>query len=189
MLEADWQRDCYLLHIVQLCVFVCVFLWGCCSDFTVSCPSVTHWTCWVGCCVNVDEMFLLNDSLQPFQVSQGQAGHSISWFHYSNRPLLHHSRQLECVCVCVWLHMRGLLTTPLPSILITPCLAFVHVSPLSVCDLLPCYTSWQTDECSFDSFIASNLHRIISLVIHTDRKTHTHTPLRSHWVTKLVSEI
>lgn len=79
--------------------------------------------------------------------------------------------------VCVWLHMRGLLTTPLPSILITPCLAFVHVSPLSVCDLLPCYTSWQTDECSFDSFIASNLHRIISLVIHTDRKTHTHTHL------------
>lgn len=92
--------------------------------------------------------------------------------------LLHHSRQL--VCVCVWLHMRGLLTTPLPSILITPCLAFVHVSPLPVRNLLPCYTSWQTDECSFDSFIASNLHRITSLVTHTNRQTHTHTDRQTH---------
>lgn len=25
MLEADWQRDCYLLHIVQLCVCLCVY--------------------------------------------------------------------------------------------------------------------------------------------------------------------
>lgn len=72
-----------------------------------------------------------------------------------------------CLCVCViytcvapsLLHPSS---TPLPSILITPSLAFtgltefVHVSPTPVCDLLPCYTTWQRDECSRDSLAASN---------------------------------
>lgn len=70
------------------------------------------------------------------------------------------------LCVSVRDYTCGLLTPPLPSILITPRLAFVHVSPLPVCNLLPCYRSWQTDECSFDSFVASNSHRTASSVAH-----------------------
>lgn len=189
MLEADWQRLLSVAHSATVCVFLCVFLWGCCSDFTVSWPSVTHWTCWVGCCVNVDEMFLLNDSLQPFQVSQGQAGHSISWFHYSNRPLLHHSRQLVCVCVCVITHAW-------PPDYPTP-LHFDH-SLFSIC---ACVTPFRlrlitllyklTDRWVFFWLIHSlklaQNHKLG--YTHRQKDTHTHTPLRSHWVTKLVSEI
>lgn len=130
---------------------------------------------WMLCLAHQDEMFLLNDALQPFQVSQGQAGHNISWFHYANRPLLLHSRQ--CVYVCVITHAWAPVTPPppnqyLPSILITPFLAFtgltefVHVSPTPVCNLLPHYTTWQIDECTCDSLVASNRHRNTRMVAH-----------------------
>lgn len=115
---------------------------------------------WMICTVHVDEMFLLNDALQPFQVSKGQAGHNISWFLYANRPLLLHSRLCVCVYFCVITHAWP--QQYLPSILITPFLAliglteFVHVSPTPVCDLIPCYTAWHIDESPCDSLIASN---------------------------------
>lgn len=118
-----------------------------------------HLLKWTTCTVHVDKMFLLNIALQPFQVSQGQDGHNISWFLNANKPLLH-SRLF--VCVCVWLHVWP--QQYRPSIFITPYLAFtglteiVHVSPTPFCDLIPCYAAWQKDECSCDSLIASNRH-------------------------------
>lgn len=92
------------------------------------------------------------------------------------------------VCVCVITHT---LTPPpqhylLTSILITPSLAFtrltefVHVSPTPACDLLPRYTTWLIDECSFDSLIASNGHENATVVAHTHITG-------SHWVTKLIA--
>lgn len=88
--------------------------------------------------------------------------------------------------------MRGPLTLLpqqyLPSILITPSLAFtgltecLHVSPSPICKLLPCYTTWQIDECSCDSLKPSNRHKNTSMVAHTQTRI-----TRSHWVTKLIS--
>ncbi len=71
---------------------------------------------WMICTVHEDEMFLLNDALQPFQVLQGQADHNIPWFHYANRPLLLHSRQCvyECVCICVTPHHCAALSSTSP---------------------------------------------------------------------------
>ena len=116
---------------------------------------------------------------------------NISRFHYANRPPLLHSRQsvyvCVCVCVCVCDYTCVAPVTPPPqqqyisSILITPSLAFtgltefVHVSPTPVCDLLPCYTTWQIHECCCDSLIASNRHKNTSMVAHTHTHTQTHT--------------
>lgn len=144
--------------------------------------------------LHVHEMFLLNDALQPFQVSKGQAGHNISWFHYANRPLLLHSRQFVCMCVFVITHAWPLhSSTPAvpPPLHFDLSLFNVH-SANWVC---ACVTH-------------SGLRLITSLYNLTDRwvflwlthslktgaKTqawfHTHTQThitRSHWVTRLIS--
>lgn len=118
--------------------------------------------------VREDDVSHLNDALQPFQVPQGEARNSISWSHNAKGPLLLHSRTFVCVCVYVRLHMCSTLTPPpqlyLPSILITPSLAFTglngfsHVPPTPGCDLLPCYTTRRIDECSCESLTPSNRH-------------------------------
>ena len=92
-----------------------------------------------------------------------------------------------CVCACDYTCVAPVTLPPqqqyIPSILITPSLAFtgltefVHVSPSPVCDLLPCYTTWQIHECCCDSLIASNRHKNTSMVAHT----HTHRQTQTHY--------
>lgn len=147
-----WERACWKLTSREAESVTSNELW-----YTIQSLNLLRWMI---CTVHVDEMFLLNDALQPFQVSKGQAGHNISWFLYANRPLLLHSRLCVCVYFCVITHAWP--QQYLPSILITPFLAliglteFVHVSPTPVCDLIPCYTAWHIDESPCDSLIASN---------------------------------
>lgn len=66
-----------------------------------------------------DETFPLNDALQPFQVSQGQASTSPG----STMQTGFSSCTVGSLCVCVWLHMRGF-SHPPPTV--PPALHFDH---------------------------------------------------------------
>lgn len=140
--------------------------------------------------LHVDEMFLLNDALQPFQVSQGQASHNSSWFHYANRPVLLHSRRFVCMCVCVRDNTYPHSFTPA----LPPHLHFDH-------SLFSFHRANWVCAC----VTHSRLRLIISLYNLTDRWvflwlthslkqtrkcqhgcTHTHIT-RSRWVTKLIA--
>lgn len=137
------------------------------SDFIACCSSINHLTRYVMYILMKCSCWMMHYNLSRshrVKLTSPSPGSTVQ------TGLLLHSRQLVCGCVfmCVCDHTcvaSWLPQSHLPSILITPSLAFVHVSPSPVCDLLPCYTTWQIDECSCDSLVASN----------TSSAAHTHT--------------
>lgn len=147
--------------------------------FTIICLFIHHWT--LLSLINMYMQMKCSSWIMHYnlsQVSQGQAGHSISWSQYANRSPLLHRRRFVCVCVCVWfthawpplLH-TGRTSPPfwsLPLKAFTGLTEFVHVSPVPACDLLPCYTTWQIDECSYDSLKPSNRRKKTQAWLHTD---------------------
>lgn len=105
----------------------------------------------------------LNDTLQPLQVPQREAGNIASWSHKANGPVLLHSRKFEYLCEITRVPSSLLHPSSTSLSLITPSLVFtgltgvVHVSLTPGCDLLPCYTTRQTDECSCESHPPSSM--------------------------------